>query len=157
MSYKIKNVEKLANKILIDLAIDSIPDTPEKVKIFEEDVLYMKEHDVFEIKKEHLLLIKNMYVRYDEWTEFGAPEIDPKRPYGNSDALCDMCDILGRDKPDFEEDEWFSDEEENELMNLHKETAIALQICLVNQSFDVGVYECDKYMTNWKKAGVILK
>jgi len=40
----------------------------------------------FELTEQHLKLIRRMTVRYNDYCEFGAPEIDPKRPYGNSSA-----------------------------------------------------------------------
>ena len=40
----------------------------------------------FTVTDEHLRLLRRAYVSWDE-TEFGAPEIDCKRPYGNSDML----------------------------------------------------------------------
>jgi hypothetical protein len=40
----------------------------------------------FTVSDEHLRLLRRAYVSWDE-TEFGAPEIDCKRPYGNSDML----------------------------------------------------------------------
>ena len=46
------------------------------------------------MKEEHLKLLKEMYVGWNE-CEFGAPEIDPKRPYGDSDVYEDMNKILG--------------------------------------------------------------
>jgi len=47
----------------------------------------------FEITREHLKLLKNMYVGWDD-CEFGAPNIDPKRPYGNSDVINDIANAL---------------------------------------------------------------
>jgi len=40
----------------------------------------------FELKQVHLDLFKEMYVDWDD-CEFGAPAINPKRPYGNSDVF----------------------------------------------------------------------
>lgn len=36
-----------------------------------------------------------MHIGYDAWTEFGAPEVDPKRPYGNSNVYLYLAEILG--------------------------------------------------------------
>lgn len=46
------------------------------------------------ITEEHLKLLKKAYWRYDE-AEYGAPCINPKRPYGNSDVEEDIAEILG--------------------------------------------------------------
>ncbi len=86
----------------------------------------------FTIKEIHLRLLQKMYVGWGQ-CEFGAPEIDPKRPYGNSDVICDMMKIIGLPAT--------CDTEEvvvDMLIALHKETEIALQICLNLQQFKTG-------------------
>ena len=52
----------------------------------------------FEVTEQHLVLARHMYVGWQN-CEFGAPEIDPKRPYGNSDVEDDICKILGIEVP----------------------------------------------------------
>ena len=130
------------------------------------------EKERFEIKPEHLKLLQRFMVGWG-YCEFGAPEIDQKRPYGNSDVHQDMIEVLGFEtlkdgiyKFKLFGKEWLlkgedehniyldgADEEKltNELDKLHKETEIALQICLRTQSFEVGKYETEKYFTKWKK------
>jgi len=49
------------------------------------------------MKPELKKLLKNFQVRWND-CEFGAPEINPKRPYGNSDVEQDMLEILGLKK-----------------------------------------------------------
>lgn len=126
----------------------------------------------FEIKEEHLKLLKRMNVGWDD-CEFGAPEIDPKRPYGNSSVEQDMIEILGLKelKEGIYEfvlfgDKWLlkgedkyniylegADEEKllKKLNELHKETETALQICLTTQKFEIGKYEAEEYSNDWKK------
>ena len=84
------------------------------------------EKEYFELKAEHLKLLKESYVLWSN-CEFGAAGIDPKRPYGSSDVEDDLANILG-DLP------------EETLLKLHEETEIALQICLSTQSFEPGKY-----------------
>ena len=45
------------------------------------------------LTEEHIKLLRNMYVGWG-YCEFGAPEIDPKRPYGNSHVIGDIHTIL---------------------------------------------------------------
>jgi len=106
----------------------------------------------FELTENHLKLIRRMYVSYNDHCEFGAPEINPKRPYGNSDVYGDIGEILNI-KPHFigKYDEDFSDEQEEYMLKLHKETAIALQVILSSGSFEPGIYQADEYDTNWEK------
>ncbi len=79
----------------------------------------------FEITEHHLTLLRHAYV---DWSgaEFGAPRISPKRPYGNSDVIGDIIELLNVD--------------EDTAVRLHKETEIALQIVLVTGKFAPGKY-----------------
>ena len=97
----------------------------------------------FTVTDEHLRLLRRAYVFWEEG-EFGAPSIDSKRPYGNSNVYGDIAEILG--VPD---SEW-ADEELNPLLDaewrflrLHVETAIALQIALATGEFRTGRYVRD--------------
>lgn len=111
----------------------------------------------FELTADHLTLLQNMCV--DWWDEeTGAPSIDPKRPYGNSDVKRDIVLMLGwiktsdlaiaEDEDDAELARLFRNAEE-----LHKETQTALQICLVTGKFEPGTYrQTDQYnYRSWKK------
>lgn len=46
----------------------------------------------FALTDQHLTLLRSAYVRWED-CEFGAPAIDYKRPYGNSDVVGDMAMI----------------------------------------------------------------
>jgi hypothetical protein len=94
----------------------------------------------FTVTDEHLRLLRRAHVWWDE-AEFGAPSINPKRPYGNSNVYADIAEILG--VPDSEWD----DEELGALPDaawrftrLHVETGIALQIALDTGEFRAGGY-----------------
>lgn len=127
-------------------------------------------YKTFEIKPEHLKLLKEMYVSWDD-CEFGAPCIDPKRPYGNCDVYEDMIKILGLKEIKegiFEftlfEKTWILKGEDknnlyldgkderkllNELKKLHDEMDKVLQICLSTQTFEIGTYKAEEYSNNW--------
>src|ERR1700734_729843 len=84
----------------------------------------------FTVTEDHLKLLRHAYVGWDD-CEFGAPAIDCKRPYGNSDVIDDIAEILGVP------DEQVRDEESEILPGvkaaftcLHGETATVLQIAL---------------------------
>lgn len=105
----------------------------------------------FELKEEHLKLLRNMNVRWDE-CEFGAPAIDYKRPYGSSNVYKDMAKILGiRGFEDSEEETSFSREQVILMENLHRENKVALQIVLKTGKFEPGIYVADEYSDNWTK------
>lgn len=125
----------------------------------------------FEVKEEHLKLISRMYTGWND-CEFGAPEIDPKKPYGNSDVIQDMLEIFGLEEVgnmrfvfrifgnEWElrgEDKYNINYDYDEdlvklLTELHRETETALQIVLTTQSFKAGEYVADDYSANWRLA-----
>ena len=82
----------------------------------------------FTITKDHLKLLKRMYVGWDD-CEFGAPAIDCKRPYGNSDVLDDIKEITGK-----------------RSNILHKQMKVVLQIILCTGEIKEGRYKLkEKY------------
>lgn len=104
----------------------------------------------FEVLDSHLKLLRRAYVSWND-CEFGAPSIDCKRPYGNSSVIQDMAEILGI-KPEGEDGE-FTDEQENAMCRLHKETRTVLQIILATGQIKAGNYvKNDNYGTEWREA-----
>jgi hypothetical protein len=127
----------------------------------------------FTITENHLKLMRNLNVKWYD-CEFGAPCIDPKRPYGNSDVINDIAEIIGikKDKNtiDYDKDEakeyeniedYFYEaewkEEVYDKMNvLHKEMQIVLQIIFVLGKIEVGDYiKKDEYdYLSWEKINI---
>lgn len=107
----------------------------------------------FTITAEHLTLLRHARVRWSE-VEFGAPEIDGKRPYANSDVLRDIAELT---EPEFGKDDlvnWdaWLDRNEERLAWLHVETALALQIALATGEFRAGTYRReDRYSGAWQR------
>jgi hypothetical protein len=106
----------------------------------------------FTVTEEHLRLLRRAHVTWLD-DEFGAPEIDGKRPYGSSGVYSDIAEILG-----IPEEEW-SDGESNplpeaewRLLRLHVETAVVLQIALATGEFRPGRYVREgSWHTSWKR------
>ena len=115
-------------------------------KIFDQ----MSGHTAFTVTDEHLALLRRAYVVWEP-IEFGAPAIDGKRPYGNSDVHADIAEILG--VPYNQE----ADEQPEGVIDrfeiLHAGTGVALQIALATGEFRTGRYERDKYRINWRRTG----
>jgi len=106
----------------------------------------------FELTDQHLKLIRRMTVKYNDYCEFGAPEIDPKRPYGNSSVYYDIGEILNIEPKGGDiDDPEFTEEQKEFMLALHKSTAKALQVILASGSFEIGVYESEEYLDNWVK------
>lgn len=105
---------------------------------------------IFELKEEHLKLLRKMIIGWDD-CEFGAPIIDPKRPYGNSYVYEDIANILGiKGFKDYDDEISFSEEQKNLMDKLHRETETVLQIVLISGKFEAGTYEADEYHNNWE-------
>ena len=102
----------------------------------------------FTITSNHILLLKRMYISWDD-CEFGAPCVNPKRPYGNSDVLVDIAETIGV-KFDNEADDPFSQEDEDLMNKIHKEMKTVLQIGVRLGYFKEGVYEAEQYAENWR-------
>ena len=86
----------------------------------------------FVMTEEHIKLLRRAVVGWQD-CEAGAPEIDPKRPYGNSDVEHDVATILGWERlcrNDKDGSTWFSAEQEERAFEIHRQTEHALQIYL---------------------------
>ena len=95
---------------------------------------------IFEVTEEHLKLLKHSHIMWRA-SEYGAPMIDPKRPYGNTSVESDIAEILGWDEEDSQRAE-----------KLHRELETVLQIVLVTQTFEPGLYNIrNEYTTDWIK------
>ncbi len=95
--------------------------------------------DTFTLTEQHLVLLRAMCIGWQD-AEYGAPEVDPKRPYGNSGVEADLAELL----PGLDLDT---------LRRLHRETATALQIILVTGAFVPGEYQKPKYTKDWQHVG----
>jgi hypothetical protein len=96
----------------------------------------------FTITKDHLNLLRKMYVEWDD-CEYGAPCINPKRPYGNSDVEDDIAEIIKFPKKgnwDSNEEMW-NEEATNKIYLLHRQMQIVLQIVLITGKFEEGTYK----------------
>lgn len=106
----------------------------------------------FTITEEHLKLLSHMYVGWQD-CEYGAPEIDPKRPYGNSFVEADIGEIL-EEEPEGNDgyEPVYSGCQRERFATLHMETQTALQICLKHLKFETGTYRrIDRYSDDWVK------
>ena len=101
----------------------------------------------FDLTNEHLILLCNAWV---EWggDEGGAPAINPKRPYGNSNVAQDVHDLLGWP---YDREAGLTDAERERALKLHRSTVTALQIVLsqLPQVATPGRYICTSYGNDW--------
>lgn len=105
----------------------------------------------FTLTQDHIKLLRRFEVGWQD-CETGAPEIDPKRPYGNSAVENDIHEILTGETigcTDSKRDE-LTEKETEKYSKIHREMENALQIILFTGSFKPGKYEADEYSSNWK-------
>jgi hypothetical protein len=87
----------------------------------------------FTLTEDHRKLLRRMRLQW-QWCETGAPEVDPKRPYGNSNVYVDVAEILGWEMPpedatDLEYERW-ADGMRARAAKIHAETLLAMQVLL---------------------------
>ena len=103
----------------------------------------------FKICEVHLKLAQRMYVSWDG-CEYGAPSIDCKLPYGNSNVTKDILEIAGLP---YNQEEEVPEHLEDYARQIHEDMGIVLQICLYLKKFETGIFELqDSYdARSWKK------
>lgn len=83
--------------------------------------------NLIKITKDHLKLLKKAYWDHNEM-EYGAPWINPKRPYGNSDVEEDIAEILGwKLFEDRDGEVHLSKEQSDMAYKLHRELVLVIQ------------------------------
>ena len=112
--------------------------------------------NTFFLREEHFKLLAQANWQWQD-CEFGAPKMDPKRPYGNSDVITDIAEILGDDGemcPHCSQPLEELDDEKYRI--LHGELPVALQIIFNVSTLAPGEYRnvADEYATpQWKRIG----
>lgn len=107
--------------------------------------------ETFEVTEDHIKLLKRSNTSWTT-TEYGAPMMDPKRPYGNSNVERDMAKILDREIFDPKTGDRIDDKAQD-LYKIHKQMETVLQILFDNarSGIETGTYERQKYGGSWQK------
>ncbi len=103
--------------------------------------------ETFNLTEAHIKMVCAYNIRWNDNSYDGAPEVDPKRPFGNSDWQDDLCELLEYE-PDSEGE--FTDEQYRDVTKLFESGHIALEIILQTRSFVPGKYEREQYFGDWK-------
>jgi hypothetical protein len=97
----------------------------------------------FMLTEQHLRLLRNTYISWNDM-EYGAPTVDPKRPYGNEDVVDDICSLL------LEGDDFDAD-------SIHREMETALQIVcrFAGTAVEPGRYQMTRPydVRSWERIG----
>jgi len=128
----------------------------------------------FPLTEELIALLRRGNVDFNDDAYEGAAGLDLKRPYGNSDVLTDVAEIVYGDRLISQDDENFfliqplSDRDpgteaqlvsrvsDTVLRQLHRATGTALAIVLSTGSFQPGVYRRTRsYSDAWEYVGPI--
>jgi hypothetical protein len=106
----------------------------------------------FTVTEDHLALLRRARFYWDYGEGYGAPAINPKRPYGNSYVERDIAEILEAPDSDWEwedgEKAYPTPEAEERFTRLHVETMIVLHVILAAGEFVPGRYVKDEN-TGW--------
>ena len=102
----------------------------------------------FRLTEDHIKLLRAANISWQN-AEFGAPCVDGKRPYGNSNVIKDLIEILGIEVKTCPHCEEPLDLDEAPLCKIHLEVETALQIVLATGSFAPGLYDAGKYGSDW--------
>ncbi len=95
----------------------------------------------FTMTEDHVRLLRCANVGWQD-CETGAPEIDPKRPYGNSYVPGDVAEILGWVPRGGDVE--LTDDQRADAYAIHRETGLALQIVLITGQMEPGRYAMAK-------------
>ena len=110
----------------------------------------------FHLKQDHIDLLEHANIRWSD-VEYGAPEMDSKRPFGNSGSIYiehQICEYLGLEPvaTDHEDNPVYDDEEKREALRTYNELDTALRIVLSKQTFKPGVFFNKKdYGHDWHR------
>lgn len=113
----------------------------------------------FELKKEHVLLLKNLRWSINSQGIISgvADEGDEIAPPFGEYNIYDAISLILNGKPEnvdlLTHDEFFiyTDEQKSEWDKLYSELPTALEIILSNNSFEIGTYRAKYHDRNWIK------
>jgi hypothetical protein len=110
----------------------------------------------FTVTDDHLKLLQHVYLYWDYGEGYGAPAINSKKPYGDSDVERNIAEILDAPDSDWEcdgDDEYadLTPEARERFTQLHVETMIVLHIVLAARDIRPGRYIRDDAI-GWVRA-----
>lgn len=104
-------------------------------------MLYVPPQDIT-ITEQHIKLLGRSYYQYDSNFYEGCTSQDVKRPYGNSDVIGDLYEILYGEPWNRDEHGPMSYALHCELLNIHREMGVVVQILVLATAndfpFEVG-------------------
>lgn len=98
--------------------------------------------DQITITQNHVKLLGRSFYEYSTHFYEGCVSQDPKRPYGNGDVIGDLYEIIYGETWDEDESGYMSGTLTDELMDIHVEMGVVVQILVLSTAndfpFEVG-------------------
>ncbi len=106
----------------------------------------------FVVADYHIKMLQQLNVSWEDAGYDGAPTIDLKRPYGNSDVMGDIHEIITGKEPYDEYEDGLPDELIVKYQTIHREMEIVLEILVHTLSITPGKYSRKEWWDPWQKA-----
>lgn len=110
----------------------------------------------FEVTSDHLNLVKRMNFRNEVLLGMNLPALDAKRPFGNSDIVADVLEIIGAIPEGEDFHDWINNLSSEEFDNVRKrvfklidQLPTVLTILAQNLSITTGVYVSERFFENY--------
>lgn len=111
----------------------------------------------FTLTEDHRKLMRRMYVEWDDAAYEGSPAVGLKRPYGNSDVVGDVCEILGWGELYDEDTDEYDEDLAERARKIHRETEYAVAILLATGQDAPGDYATTRMYddSSWAKVSPV--
>lgn len=110
----------------------------------------------FEVTSDHIKLLKRMNFRNELLLDMNLPALDAKRPFGNSDVVADVLEIIGAVPEGENFYDWLDslnseefDAVRKRVFKLIDQLPTVLTILAQNLSITTGVYVSERFFENY--------
>lgn len=110
----------------------------------------------FEVTSDHIKLLKRMNFRNELLLEMNLPALDAKRPFGNSDVVADVLEIIGAIPEGENFHDWINELSSEEFDNVRKrafglidQLPTVLMILTQNLAITEGIYVSKRFSENY--------
>jgi hypothetical protein len=101
----------------------------------------------FDVTPEHVALLPKLNIGWNGAAYHGAPGVDIKRPYGNSDVVRDIVEILGWPLIETRNGPEVTEEQAARALALHRQMERVLAIAVACNGVRPGRYKQREYGT----------
>lgn len=94
---------------------------------------------LFILTEEHLLLLADLYICWNDYAYDGAPGPGMKRPFGNSDWEHDVHSALGWEWPDEDDPEWDAKYEDSDWDAVYEKACERAKVIYLETEFAMAI------------------